>query len=255
MIKHKFIWVFACFALVALLSLSAASQIQFEKDTSQSDFLAFQKSTKETYGITVTEEDYANLKKGFETLSKDVELYGTTSPQYRIAYCDHIFVGKVTEHIGNYQVNSSTDSYPIPYNRYHIEVIDLVKGPALENKIVLNQSGGYYTEEGLEKKLKGTKVSKDAFEKDENGYYGFLGADDSILQEGEVYLFMTVTQDDGYCTIFYPDYRILLENYDQNSDDFEEVLMYKKLAESGIKDYFRFRPIANEEIEKRSILA
>lgn len=240
---------------ISTLLISFSASFPDGKTSEEADFERFKELIKEEHGIEVTQEDYENLRQAYLELDKDCETYGPLEPKVQIAYCDHVFIGKILKHHGNFQTDYSGTGYQIPYNRYNVEIVDLIKGPALKNEIVLNQSGGYYTEKSLKEEIGERNVSMEVYPKDENGYYGFLSPGDGILKEGEYYLFITTTQDDGYCTIFHPEYRILLENYEEKGGDaFEEVLVYKNLVESGVKDYYRLRMIANEEIEKRAVL-
>ncbi|MDV0447250.1 hypothetical protein MsAg5_11290 [Methanosarcinaceae archaeon Ag5] len=239
------------FSVVSIISLTTATN---EKELYESEYQLFREVHKDLYGIDVTQEEYDNLRKGFFEMAEDYELYGSSIPEFKIAYCDHVFVGRVVSHNGNFQPEKG--DFPNPNNLYDVEIIELIKGPALKDTIELKQYGGYYTEEYLRKEIIGEKnISIDSFEKFGDGYYGFMTPGDSLLEVGEVYLFITTTQDDGYCTIAYPEYRIHLEDYDKiGSDGFEEVVLYKKLVESGLKEYYRIRPMANEEIENRRIL-
>ncbi|WP_338103404.1 hypothetical protein [Methanolapillus millepedarum] len=224
------------------------------------DFQMFKKAMSEIYHQDVNEDDYKRIRAGTFEMEKayesDIEKYGKTSKEFSVAYCDHIFVGRVVNHKGNYQAQKNEDLNP--YNLYDVEVIELIKGPALENKIELKQLGGYYTEEYLIKEIIGEENESnvslellDSFEKYGEGYYGFLESNDSLIEVGEVYLFITVTQLDGRCTIGYPDGRIHLENFDQNKpESFDEVILYQKIVDSGIKDFDRIRLPANEQIKE-----
>ncbi|MDV0447390.1 hypothetical protein MsAg5_12780 [Methanosarcinaceae archaeon Ag5] len=218
------------------------------------DFQTFKKSMSEIYHQDVDKSDYERIRAGTAEMElayqSDMEKYGKISDETMVAYCDHIFVGRVVAHKGNYQAQKN--EVQNPYNLFDVEIIELIKGPALENKIELKQIGGYYTEEYLVREIfREREVKLDSFEKYDDGYYGFMEPNDELIEVGEVYLFVTVSQLDGRCTIGVPDNRVHLENYDdKGSDAFDEVILYKKVVASGVKDFDRIRLSANEEIKK-----
>ncbi|WNY26905.1 hypothetical protein [Methanolapillus ohkumae] len=221
-----------------------------EAEQEEYDFQIFKETMSEIYHQDVNREDYQRIRAGTLEMEKafesDMEKYGKASTEYGIAYSDYIFVGRVVSHNGNYQAQEN--EVPNPYNLFNIEIIEQLKGSTLEDKIELKQIGGYYTKEYLMNE--NNNVSLDLLEKYEQGYYGFLVPEDSLIEVGEVYLFVTVAQLDGRCTIGYPDGRIHFENFDEKGlESFYEVSLYKDLIKSDIKNFERIRLPANEEIK------
>ncbi|WNY24161.1 hypothetical protein MmiHf6_14900 [Methanimicrococcus hongohii] len=245
---------------VSLLAVSSFdsntdSNIAYNKmseEQAEYDFQIYKKRMAEIYNQDVTKEDYQRLRAGtfemIEAYDADMEKYGKTSDEFNVAYCDHIFVGKVVKHNGNYQ--APENELRNPYNLFDVEIIELIKGPELKNEIELKQIGGYYTGDYIQKEfIRESNATLDDFEKYDQGYYGFIERGDSLIEVGEVYLFITTTQLDGRCTIFTQKDRVLLEDFDKKGiDSFDEVAYYKKLVDSGIKDFDRLRCSANEEI-------
>jgi|GEM_PF-6151932 len=223
-----------------------------EAEQEEYDFQIFKKTMAEDYHQDVTIEDYHRIRAGtiemIEASDADIEKYGKVSDEFNIAFSDHIFIGRVVKHNGNYQAQKH--ELPYPYNLYDVEIIELIKGPALKNEIELKQIGGHYTKFYVLKELiQGSGASLNFFEKYYHERSGFLESDDSLIEVGEVYLFITVTHQDGRCTIGSTDSRIHLEDFDTHGlSSLNEVDLYKKIMESDIKDFDRIRWIANEEV-------
>ncbi|MDR2945075.1 MAG: hypothetical protein LBU81_08395 [Methanosarcinales archaeon] len=255
--KGKLILVFSL-AILSLLALSFATIGDFvpysemsEAEQAEYDFQMFKKSMAETYHQNVTKDDYLRLREGtskmLDAYELDMEKYSKTSDEFNVAYSDHIFIGRVVEHKGNYQ--AQPNELRNPYNLFDVEIIELIKGPALKREIELKQIGGYYTADYVTKEfIRESDTRLEDYEKYDQGYYGFMEYGDSLIEVGEVYLFITVSQLDGRGTIFTQEDRILLEDFDEKGiEAFDEVRYYKKLT-SEIKNFDRIRCIANEEI-------
>ncbi|MDR2945079.1 MAG: hypothetical protein LBU81_08415 [Methanosarcinales archaeon] len=222
-----------------------------EAEQAEYDFQEFKKAMLEIYHQDVTKEDYLRIREGtFEMIAayeSDMEKYGKQSDEFNIANSDHVFIGRVVEHKGNYQ--AQPNEIRNPYNLFDVEIIELIKGPALRSEIELKQIGGYYTADYIVKEfIRESDARLEDYEKYDQGYYGFIESGDFLIEVGEMYLFITATDFDGRCTIFTPEDRILLEDFDEKSiESFDEIGYYKNLA-STVKDFDRIRCIAKEEI-------
>ncbi len=95
-----------------------------------------------------------------------------------VGFYDYVFVGEVTEHIGNFEPLKDSEEMQIPYNKFKVKVLENIKGELVE-ETEIKKIGGYMTEEDGKTSLI------------------LLDKQDYLPQVGETYVFIGSGQEDG----------------------------------------------------------
>lgn len=134
-----------------------------------------------------------------------------------IGFADYMFVGKVTKHLGNFAPPDPREGMPIPFNRYHVEVLENIKGK-LEKKVEITKKGGYVKKWGATKQY----------------IYDCGGDPDCLPDVGKTYLFIAVAGQNSELSVLVTGGQVLIDGddakaiVDKYKDAFKNEIPYER---------------------------
>lgn len=146
------------------------------------------------------------------------------NPQEFIGFADHVFVGKIKEHIGNFPPPDPKNGMPVPYNKYKVEVLENIKGK-LKNEVEIVKKGGY-------KEIDGNKVLIRIDSEDMNDY---------LPEVGKTYIFIASVGDKKFLSIFTSYAHVLLEDFENNGEKTKNLVKTYKDAYKNEKPFNKSR--------------